>query len=753
MYSLGRFVRPTWWLCMAVAVAIFALLAGNGLAADPAEPDVPQDMEKPAIPLLYPGDIRVFNFYWDSEWDADNPGFSMGTIDSLTESLAGSSYFDKLDQYGVPNFFWGGSAKAEDNLCGAKPATTISIVDVAGIIPCIALLPGNNVPLPDFRTIYNVIIPADTTINDSLEVDGKLVFQKISCQDYGAFHVGIAGGNATIIPAACFDSPAKLVSAISHELVEAATDPTPLLYWINTSDVPPGIIGYLSSIPQLLTEGEAADICEAVPQFNDVPFRAGSTDLLVGAYWSNEDNACVVGSHRVVLASFDVNGVGSTGSLTVDGQTQTLPFSGALAEGTSFAFPDLIDGDTGERFVRESDCSGTVDFPAPADSTNPRPVDQVTNITCDYSTEYLLTVATNPASLAVGNASLTAGGWFSDGTIIPLHADAIVSGGAGSRYELTGWNSSGFPLVDPIITMNRPHSVVAEYQLEHQVTFDVVGIPAVVPWHLTVDGVKHTGPVSEWVNDGASTSFQFETPVPDPVDSGIRYVIQSVSTTSPLVVDAPTTVLATYGKEYLLSVTTSGLGDNSTSVSNSGSVLGEASDTLSVTVWLAADTPLALNVDDPVNGTSGVPYFFDQFTPAPPSTMTSPLTLVASYKTMSEQISDALAGGGISGPGSNGVANALLTKFANAESEMAAGAYSDALDDLNAFINQLKAQSGKKVATQLSSDLRLDAAAVYHYAMCQAVAAGQLTPDEHAAAYAYYLNVVVSLGGTPLPDC
>jgi hypothetical protein len=54
------------------------------------------------------------------------------------------------------------------------------------------------------------------------------------------------------------------------------------------------------------------------------------------------------------------------------------------------------------------------------------------------------------------------------------------------------------------------------------------------------------------------------------------------------------------------------------------------------------------------------------------------------------------------------------------------------------------------VTTPVSRQLRLDAAAVYHHALCLATT---LTPAQHASRYAYYSALVTSLGQTPLPDC
>jgi hypothetical protein len=120
---------------------------------------------------------------------------------------------------------------------------------------------------------------------------------------------------------------------------------------------------------------------------------------------------------------------------------------------------------------------------------------------------------------------------------------------------------------------------------------------------------------------------------------------------------------------------------------------------------------------------------------------------------MSQLIDDALASGGIQQQNGNGVAGALKVHWGNVEADLAAGNDAQALNAIEAFVNLLSAQSGKKVTVALSVELRLLAAEVYHATLCEAVALGQLNATQHAARYAYYVALVSGLGGTPKPDC
>jgi hypothetical protein len=213
------------------------------------------------------------------------------------------------------------------------------------------------------------------------------------------------------------------------------------------------------------------------------------------------------------------------------------------------------------------------------------------------------------------------------------------------------------------------------------------------------------------------------------------------------------TVIGNYQTQYLLTVRTNGLGTNTTTVRNGATVLGTATDATPMTAWLPAGTGLALNVDEPVNGAAGVEYFFRGFQPVPPATLTSGFTTTATYKTMSQLIDDAIAGGGITDQNGNGVGGALKQQFDAVQADLAAGHYVAALGSLSAFIQHLASQSGKKVTPATATELQLLAAEVYHHALCQAVALGQISAAAHANSYTYYANLVTSLGETPLPDC
>lgn len=132
--------------------------------------------------------------------------------------------------------------------------------------------------------------------------------------------------------------------------------------------------------------------------------------------------------------------------------------------------------------------------------------------------------------------------------------------------------------------------------------------------------------------------------------------------------------------------------------------------TVPATAWLADGTPLALHVTEPVNGAGGVQYFFRGFVPVPPGVLASGFATVAQYETMTQLIDDAPAGGGIQQQNGNGVAGALKVHWGNVEADLAAGNDAQAVNAIDAFVNLLSAQSGKRVTVALSAELRLLAA-------------------------------------------
>jgi hypothetical protein len=205
--------------------------------------------------------------------------------------------------------------------------------------------------------------------------------------------------------------------------------------------------------------------------------------------------------------------------------------------------------------------------------------------------------------------------------------------------------------------------------------------------------------------------------------------------------------------QQVLTVQTTGLGSAHTHITNAGTLLGVATDATPLRVTLVTGTPLALAADALVSGANGIQYFFQGFTPPLPATLTADVTTTARYETMAQLIGDALATGGIYGPGAHGQANALTQQFAAVQEDLAAHNDGQALVDLQSFINHVQAQTGKKITPATATTLELDALLVYHAALCLAESAGQISAAQASADYGYYCGLVTQLGATPLGPC
>ena len=201
--------------------AMLSTVAGGARASCPnppldATPSQPGDIV-PHVPLAYFGSLSVFNVYWDNHWDSDNR-FKIADIDAALQSVMATPYFDKLCQYGVPGFHWGGSTNTDRFFqpCSPYPGpTAIVFPQLIDFVSCEEGSFGTGVPVsnglpnpltcaacavpgvpcyidagcvatpnPTGSQIYNVLL-SDTT---SLAEAGT------DCSNFAAFHFQIPSG-------------------------------------------------------------------------------------------------------------------------------------------------------------------------------------------------------------------------------------------------------------------------------------------------------------------------------------------------------------------------------------------------------------------------------------------------------------------------------------------------------------------------------------------------------------------------------
>jgi uncharacterized repeat protein (TIGR01451 family) len=255
------------------------------LLPPPIGPLTPRVLENPSI----------HNVFWDSDWNDHHSGdFSTDSIDAMTQKLVDSNYFDFAGQYDVGHASFDGSDTAGGilNPCSSDPGSTTNFVDILFFIECETSLAPTGVPSPTAgpfggNDLYVVYLPKGTTI-DNFGINK-------SCDGFGAYHflgttltlLGGAQVTFAAIPLDCANNdPDQLSELVSHEVIEAATDPNVVMGWIDNSKFD------LTNLTPLFTEGEAADICESIGDEPADPVRLDS-GILVAPYWSNADDACV----------------------------------------------------------------------------------------------------------------------------------------------------------------------------------------------------------------------------------------------------------------------------------------------------------------------------------------------------------------------------------------------------------------------------------------------------------------------------
>jgi hypothetical protein len=253
---------------------------------------------------------RIHNLYWHDDWNNGAQLATSGTINNATRRLNTSGFMNFAQQYGVaPATFVGpghGTAGGlhPSGLCGPLRApNSITTAQLVAWLTCMVNLPGTGVPFPGFRLpisndLYMVYLPDNTTVVDDFSIPQVNVlgqnfgpftlFVKESCADYNAYHAFSLAVTSlfawAVMPTRCAGNLGELTAAMSHEAIEAATDPFPVASWINNS-IPVGAPGF-----RRLIEGEASDICSpagAVPSPEVV--MAGSR---FAPYWSNNNGAC-----------------------------------------------------------------------------------------------------------------------------------------------------------------------------------------------------------------------------------------------------------------------------------------------------------------------------------------------------------------------------------------------------------------------------------------------------------------------------
>lgn len=556
-----------------VGTAILAsgVLGGKASAQTPSLPNLTRG---PGEALSHP---KIHNLFMSSSWDSDHPPeLSQASINAFTQALANSDYLAAAAQYGVgPASFTGSDDTSFSQFLCPTPIvgfsgsaltsffaiqTWVQCMTAPGPVPfAVPTLTG--LPTPDADTLYVVYVPAGTAISDA---------GRTTCDDYGAYHFwseqlvwqtdctlfGCIDCIADICsPLCCLCGPficgpvlngqtfafavvavecahgslANLEALATHEIIEAATDPIVPTGWIVTS--------MYHTIGDLVSKGEAADICE--PNIGAVPTAPVTlTDgVNVATYWSDNDQVCVPRSFLFGLGEIGLPGTVSH-QATLDGKTVLLPYSTRSEAGSShsYAFPSVVQGPIpGTQYVT-GEAAATVVLNADFSKTAP------------YTTQYFLTVGAAPPAAASLDSSLTPGGWINAGTGVTLTTDPFISPGAGSRFRFDHWSGgvSGTTATLSFV-MSAPTSATANYVQQYFLTVRTSGLGAsqthVFNGSTLLGTASDASPVAMFVDTGI-LALNVDIIVNGP--SGIEYFFQGFIPAAPTTLGAPFTTTAGY---------------------------------------------------------------------------------------------------------------------------------------------------------------------------------------------------------------
>jgi hypothetical protein len=286
------------------------------------------------------------------------PGYGYETqLQDFAKKLATSTYWPTVAQeYGVGPIAYAGTIE----LTGQTAPQNIKSTDIQSWVA--TQIQSGVFGTPDPQAIYTIFYPSGTTVTQPNPVS-PLLAPAQSCVAFGGYHdnasvtVGDAGsatGFAYAVIPTCGSTIDDITSVVSHEWVEASTDP--LVTSSGTFTLTPGPQAAYFSVDAdhviwgLLGGGEAGDQCE--PEGNPIYVTPADVGYLVQRTWSNLQ---AKGSHDpcapdITGAFFDAAPVLTqtvTFSSSITGTLTTKGLTIPVGQSKTIEVDLFSDGDTG----------------------------------------------------------------------------------------------------------------------------------------------------------------------------------------------------------------------------------------------------------------------------------------------------------------------------------------------------------------------------------------------------------------------
>lgn len=270
-------------------------------------------------------------------------------LQDFAKAVSGSSYWNETtSEYGIGALAYAGTTDLTET-----PPMTIGQVDLQTWV-------GNEIKagafgMPDPQAIYTIVYPKETLITQPNPVSS--IFGEIkSCTNFGGYHqnVTVDGVDYAYAVVATCGSLGSVTETISHEWVEAATDPlvTAGSTFTLTGGPKSAFFGPDQDhlIWSLLSGGEAGDLCNAVGP--NVVFTPPDIKQPVQRTWSNKAAAqshdpCVPSSGEVFFDSAPVLTETVSFDSTITGKVVSKGVTIGRDESKTIDVVLFADGDTG----------------------------------------------------------------------------------------------------------------------------------------------------------------------------------------------------------------------------------------------------------------------------------------------------------------------------------------------------------------------------------------------------------------------
>jgi len=220
------------------------------------------------------------------------PGYPyVAQLQDFAQKMVSSTFWSTTThEYGVGPLAYGGTITLP---ASETVPTNISSTDIQTWVA--GQIQQGIFGTPDPQAIYTVFYPQSTTITQPNPVSPLLTSPQ-SCVAFGGYHddttppdAGVAGSYAYAVIPTCSTSVDDLTAVLSHEWVEASTDPFLTSGGTFTLSGGPNAAFYSADkdhlVWDLLGGGEAGDLCE--PESPAVYITPGDVGYLVQRTWSN----------------------------------------------------------------------------------------------------------------------------------------------------------------------------------------------------------------------------------------------------------------------------------------------------------------------------------------------------------------------------------------------------------------------------------------------------------------------------------